>query len=82
MADLKLSGSASTLSAEITGNSEINAYDLHIKRASVDALGSADVEISVSEYIKYNASGISNIYYKGSPRLDGKKTFSSSIEQK
>jgi hypothetical protein len=57
-----VSGSASF---HLTGASNVKAYDLVTETCSVHASGASDVHITVNKQLDAEATGASNIYYKG-----------------
>lgn len=64
---LNLSGETENLSIEVSGATEINAEDLKAVDANVNASGASRVSVNVSGELKTEASGASNINYKGTP---------------
>lgn len=51
-----------------SGSGNINAFNLHVKRAEIVMSGSSNLEISVSEDLAIQKSGSGNLYYKGDPK--------------
>lgn len=81
--DLKLSGTAKNVNIESSGASDVKAYELTAETCNVKVSGASDVNISVSGQISANASGASNIYYKGPGELTIKQSSgASSIARK
>ncbi len=66
-------GSANILSAELAGSSELKDYDLFVKRLNIEMSGASEALLSVSESIDVEASGASELNYKGDATLAHKK---------
>jgi hypothetical protein len=58
------------IDADIYGASKLNAYDADSKEVYLKLSGASRANLSVSEYLKVDASGASTVSYKGSPRID------------
>jgi len=65
----ELSGSADDLSVEVSGASNAKLYNLNVKGAVVHASGASNANVTVSQLLKAEASGASNINYKGNPTV-------------
>jgi Putative auto-transporter adhesin, head GIN domain len=63
--DMRLSGTVKNINVECSGASDFKSYDLVAETASIKTSGASDVSITVSKEIMVNASGASNVYYKG-----------------
>lgn len=63
--DMRLSGTVKNINVECSGASDFKSYDLVAEIGSIKASGASDVSITVSKEITANASGASNVYYKG-----------------
>ena len=61
----RLSGSASNASLEASGACKINSYDLKIANCKASSSGASDIKVTVTGELNGDASGGSNIYYKG-----------------
>lgn len=72
--DMKISGSAKNMNIECSGASDINAFDLFVENCTVKASGASDVNITATKEIIANASGASNIFYKGAALLNEKQS--------
>lgn len=66
-ADVRAEGHADYLEAHSSGGSDILGYDLEVKVAILDSSGGSDIKITVNDEITANASGGSDIYYRGNP---------------
>jgi len=67
-ATTNLSGYATELKAEVSGAGNLKAYDLELQTANIDCSGAATTKIFVTKSLKAEASGASNVYYKGNPK--------------
>jgi Putative auto-transporter adhesin, head GIN domain len=63
--DMRLSGTVKNINVECSGASDFKSYDLVAETGSIKASGASDVSITVSKEITANASGASNVSYKG-----------------
>jgi hypothetical protein len=68
--DLKVSGKANELEADITGSGDMSLFDLATRRADVTINGSGDVQVSPSEVLKARVAGSGDVRYRGSPHTD------------
>ncbi len=64
--NIKISGKAGNTKIEASGASNVKGYNLKTDIADADASGAANIQISVSKELSADASGGSNVYYKGS----------------
>jgi phage shock protein PspC (stress-responsive transcriptional regulator) len=78
---LILSGVARNLNAELDGIASLEAYDMVISEATIDANAAANVKIYVTDFLRVNASGGTTIKYKGNPKIDATESVASSIER-
>jgi flagellar hook assembly protein FlgD len=79
-ADIQLQGNASQLNAVGSGAASIRAYKLTAKNATVQTTGAANVKVMVTEKLKANASGASDIKVKGEPaEISAEATSAASI---
>jgi hypothetical protein len=72
--DMRLSGTVKNINVECSGASDFKSYDLVAETGSIKASGASDVSITVSKEIIANASGASNVYYKGDAVVKEKHT--------
>ena len=63
--DIDLKGMATNLSVTSTGGSDIDALELRVEYAKVTSSGGSDVNIYVTKALEANATGGSDIQYKG-----------------
>jgi hypothetical protein len=67
--DIKLSGQADRQKVSVSGGSEYQAYTLQSRTANIQASGASEAYVSVDGEVMANASGASDIRYKGNARL-------------
>ena len=72
--DMKIYGVATNVNIESSGASDVKAYDLYTENCNIKSSGASDVNITVNKEISANASGASNIYYKGQAELKVKQS--------
>jgi hypothetical protein len=60
-----ISGSADTLDLHVSGASVFSGQDFKVKTAAANVSGDSHVEVSVSQKLTGNASGVSSITYSG-----------------
>lgn len=63
--DVNIGGKAGKLSVEASGGSDFNGYDLVSENANISASGGSDAEVTVTRQLTANASGGSDINYRG-----------------
>lgn len=67
--DVDISGRASTVKVVASGGSDFNGYNLTAEVADLVASGGSDIEITANKEISANASGASDISYRGNPSV-------------
>jgi len=73
--DVDLKGKAVNMNASLSGGSDIEALELLVDYAKVNASGGSDAKVNVEKGLQADASGGSDVYYKGNASL--KKTSTS-----
>lgn len=63
--DISLSGKASQMDIVASGASSFKGYELSIDVCNAHASGASDIKITVSKELTVQASGASDVYYKG-----------------
>lgn len=63
--DSRLTGKARSARMQIGGASEVKGFDLEVGEANVKATGASDVDLTVTGTLDADASGASDIRYKG-----------------
>lgn len=76
--DIELSGAADILKIQSSGGSDINAKKLIVKSADIRSSGASDVSIHVTDKLVVEASGASDVTYKGNPKIKDISSTSSS----
>jgi hypothetical protein len=79
--DVDISGRAAKLTIEASGGSDFKGYDLASDICNVEASGGSDVHITVNKELSANASGGSDVYYKGTGLIRDLKTSGASIKK-
>ena len=79
--DVRISGKATRLAIDASGGSDFKGYDLASDICNVEARGGSDVQVTVNKELSANASGGSDVYYKGTGLIRDLKTSSSSIKK-
>ena len=67
--DLVLSGSAQNLELNASGGSDFKGKDLEVKNAKIHTSGASDARIHVTGEVEMIASGASDIYCTGNPKV-------------
>ncbi len=63
--DATITGSVSDLSIESSGASDFKGFDLVTENCTADASGASDIKITVNKTLNVNATGASDINYRG-----------------
>ena len=79
--DVDISGKAANLTIGASGGSDFKGYDLASDICNVEASGGSDVHITVNKELSANASGGSDVYYKGTGLIRDLKTSGASIKK-
>jgi hypothetical protein len=72
--DIVIKGSTSNLSIDASGASHFKGFDLVTDNCKVDASGATDVKITVNKVLNADASGATNIDYKGTGMVGDLRT--------
>ncbi|MFI5152719.1 MAG: head GIN domain-containing protein [Chitinophagales bacterium] len=81
--DADISGSATNLTVDASGGSDLKGYDLVTENCQIQASGGSDAQITVNKELNANASGGSDIYYRGNGVIrEVKSSGSSSVTKK
>ncbi len=78
---LTLIGSATELSAGISGASVLKAFNFPVNEAYVNASGASSVKVTVADKLNVVASGASSVLYRGSPDVTSNVSGGSSVHQ-
>ena len=71
---IELSGKVDDLSVTVSGASNARLFDLTSKGAILKAAGASNIQATVTEILKANSIGASNINYKGNPSVKESNT--------
>lgn len=66
--DSKLRGKVKNCNIELSGASDIKAFDLEVDNLKIEGSGSSNVEITVQNSLDVELSGASELRYKGEPK--------------
>ncbi|MBS1669138.1 MAG: DUF2807 domain-containing protein [Bacteroidetes bacterium] len=81
--DIKIEGVAINLTISASGGSDFSGYDLLTDNCHIEASGGSDMHITVNKELDVNASGGSDVYYKGAAVIKSMHSSgSSSISKK
>jgi hypothetical protein len=67
--DADISGSAKTVDIDASGGSDFSGFDLITDNCDINASGGSDIDITVNKEITAEASGASDISWKGSANV-------------
>ncbi|NLL28979.1 MAG: outer membrane beta-barrel protein [Bacteroidales bacterium] len=65
--DFRLKGNVNFMSAELSGASKLNAYDLTVKSAKINTSAAAKAYVFVTDTLDVNSTSASEVKYKGNP---------------
>lgn len=77
--DIRLTGSATSLSIYNEGTGKINGFEFMVKSCAVENVGSGNIEVNCSENLKVEIEGSGKVFYKGSPTIEIDVTGSGSV---
>lgn len=80
--ELKAGGAANELTVTCSGASDLKATNLIATKATIVASGASGVKVSVSDYLNANATGASDILYRGMPKTQVAVSGASSVSRK
>ncbi|MFY0651966.1 MAG: PspC domain-containing protein [Cyclobacteriaceae bacterium] len=66
---VNFSGSTKNIEADISGASNLRSFDLVANSASIEASGASSARVYAKDKLYIDASGMSNVRYKGSPEV-------------
>jgi hypothetical protein len=66
--NLALHGHANAIKADVAGASALKGFDFQVARAEILTTGAATAKVNVTESLKANASGASDVKVKGQPK--------------
>ena len=71
---IELTGNVDDLAVEVSGASDAKLYNLTAKGAILRATGASNIGVTVTEILRANSSGASDINYKGNPNVKESNT--------
>lgn len=74
-----LTGQAKRLEGEVSGATTLKAYDLKVASAKVDLSGASSARMNVTDRLEAEASGASNLTYRGSASIRSNTSGASSV---
>jgi hypothetical protein len=72
--NIELTGNVDDLAVEVSGASDAKLYNLTAKGAILRASGASHIGVTVTEILRANSSGASDINYKGNPNVKESNT--------
>lgn len=78
---LYLIGEGKYLDGDVSGASQLDAFDFTTQESDMEISGASTARVCVSEFLKVDASGASNVRYKGNPNVDKKISGGSTVRQ-
>ncbi|MFA9371691.1 MAG: head GIN domain-containing protein [Labilibaculum antarcticum] len=78
---IKLAGKCDEVSIDISGAGSVSAYDLIVKRGSIDISGVGSGKVCVEEDLRVSISGIGSVKYKGEPKVTSDISFLGSLKK-
>jgi hypothetical protein len=80
---IKIEGVTKTFEVEMSGASKLDAENLKAENVSIDSSGASNAYVYVTNELKADLSGATNVTYSGSPKNVQKKTSgASSVKEK
>lgn len=81
--DMHISGSATSINIRAGGGSDFKGYDLVSDNCTINASGGSDINITVNKELTAEASGASDVYWKGTATVkEVKATGAGSVSHK
>jgi Putative auto-transporter adhesin, head GIN domain len=80
--DATVKGKVTNLEIDLSGASDFKGFDLVAENCDVQTSGASDVKITVNNEFKVNASGASDVEYKGNAKVSELKTTGASSLRK
>ena len=72
--NIELTGNVDDLAVEVSGASDAKLFNLTAKGAILRASGASNIGVTVTEILRANSSGASDINYKGNPNVKESNT--------
>jgi hypothetical protein len=68
--NMELEGTADLAYFYLAGSGNMEAFDMRVREAEIELIGSGDIEIYARDFLLITLSGSGNVYFKGDPVLD------------
>ena len=78
---LNLTGSGQFIDGELSGASELRSFNYQAEESDIKLSGASEGRLLVTRYLKVDASGASNLRYKGNPNIQKKVSGGSSVHK-
>jgi len=79
--ELNLTGNGQFIDGELSGASKLESFNYQAEESDIKLSGASEGRISVTRYLKVDASGASNLRYKGNPNIQKKVSGGSSVNK-
>ncbi|GAB3173491.1 head GIN domain-containing protein [Telluribacter humicola] len=79
--ELILRGEGRYLTGDMSGASDLRSTDFPVEEADLHLSGASKARVSASKYLKVDASGASNVYYRGNPTIEQRLSGGSKISR-
>lgn len=76
---LRMHGLGDEISGEISGASELSAFDYPVRYAELNLTGASHARVTVSDELSVTASGASDLIFRGSPTVEKNISGGSSV---
>lgn len=63
--DVRITGTANEATIDCSGASDVKGFDMVIEKCTAKATGASDINVTVNKELNANASGASDIFYRG-----------------
>lgn len=80
--DATLTGEVKVLTARSSGGSDLDAMELKVAECTLESSGGSDARVYVTDKLKVQASGGSDVYYKGDALVDASVSGSSDLHKR
>jgi len=78
---LRMYGLGDELDAEISGASELTAFDYPVRVAEVNVSGASNGKVTVTDQLTANAAGASSLLYRGNPSVSSDVSGGSAVKK-
>ena len=78
---MRLYGLGDELNAEISGASELSAFEYPVRAAQLNVSGASRGKVTVTDQLTAVATGASSLIYRGSPTVSSEVTGASTVRK-